>query len=98
MEGMIPIEEFNMIKNLINSKLVQLWKQRIEVLKENCNFQRKGKKMVAWKKMEKFFETQEEVTGFITGKVKGLCVYGRWIPTFMPSSQVDQRPLKKLIT
>ena len=32
--------------------------------------------MVAWKKMEKIFETQEEVTGFITGKVKRwLCMY-----------------------
>ena len=27
--------------------------------------------MKAWKKMEKNFETQKEVTAFITGKVKG---------------------------
>ena len=27
--------------------------------------------MKAWKKMEKVFETQEELTGIITGKVKG---------------------------
>ena len=27
--------------------------------------------MKAWKKMEKVFETQEEMTGYITGKVKG---------------------------
>ena len=26
--------------------------------------------MKAWKKMEKVFETQEEMTGYITGKVK----------------------------
>ena len=26
--------------------------------------------MKAWKKMEKIFETQEEITGYITGKVK----------------------------
>ena len=27
--------------------------------------------MKAWKKMEKVFETQEEITAYITGKVKG---------------------------
>ena len=27
--------------------------------------------MKSWKKMEKVFETQEELTGYITGKVKG---------------------------
>ena len=53
--------------------------------------------MVAWKKMEKIFETQEEVTGFVTGKVKGgyVCTVDG-LPTFMPSSQIDVRPLKKV--
>ena len=27
--------------------------------------------MRAWKKMEKVFETQEELTGYLTGRVKG---------------------------
>ena len=47
--------------------------------------------------MEKTFETQEEMTGFITGKVKGgfiTTVDG--LPCFMPSSQIDVRPLKKI--
>ena len=45
----------------------------------------------------KIFETQEEVTGFITGKVKGgyVCTVDG-LPTFMPSSQIDVRPLKKV--
>ena len=53
--------------------------------------------MAAWKKMEKIFETQEEVTGFVTGKVKGgyVCTVDG-LPTFMPSSQIDVRPLKKV--
>jgi small subunit ribosomal protein S1 len=47
--------------------------------------------------MEKIFESQEEVTGFITGKVKGgyVCTVDG-LPTFMPSSQIDVRPLKKV--
>ena len=53
--------------------------------------------MVAWKKMEKIFETQEEVTGFVTGKLKGvLSALFDGLPTFMPSSQIDVRPLKKV--
>ena len=47
--------------------------------------------------MEKVFETQEELTGYITGKVKGgfiATVDG--LPCFMPSSQIDVRPLKRI--
>ena len=46
--------------------------------------------------MEKVFETQEELTGYITGKVKGGYVCNvDGLPTFMPSSQIDIRPLKR---
>ena len=46
--------------------------------------------------MEKYFETQEELTGYLTGKVKGgyICTVDS-LPTFMPASQIDIRPLKK---
>ena len=42
------------------------------------------------------FETKEEITAYITGKVKGgfiATVDG--LPCFMPSSQIDVRQLKK---
>ena len=53
--------------------------------------------MKAWKKMEKVFETQEEMTGYITGKVKGGFIANvEGLPCFMPSSQIDVRPLKKI--
>ena len=47
--------------------------------------------------MEKVFETQEELTGYITGKVKGgfICTVDS-LACFMPSSQIDVRPLKKI--
>ena len=46
--------------------------------------------------MEKVFETKEELVGFITGRVKGgfICSVDG-LPTFMPASQIDIRPLKK---
>ena len=48
--------------------------------------------------MEKNFETQEEITAFVTGKVKGGYIANvEGLACFMPSSQIDVRPLKKLI-
>ena len=44
----------------------------------------------------KVFESQEELTGYITGKVKGGFITSVEVPCFMPSSQIDVRPLKKL--
>ena len=53
--------------------------------------------MKAWKKLEKVFETQEEMTGYITGKVKGgFITTVEGLPCFMPSSQIDVRPLKRI--
>ena len=42
-------------------------------------------------------ESQEELTGYITGKVKGGWITNvEGLPCFMPSSQIDVRPLKKV--
>jgi len=101
MEGMIPIEEFKHDKELEKLKVgssIEVYLERIESFKGEIVISReKAKRMVAWKKMEKIFESQEEVTGFITGKVKGgyVCTVDG-LPTFMPSSQIDVRPLKKV--
>ena len=41
--------------------------------------------------MEKVFETQEEMTGYITEKVKGgFIATVEGLPCFMPSSQIDK--------
>ena len=101
MEGMIPIEEFKHDKEFDKLKVgsaVEVYLERIESFKGEIVISRdKAKRMVAWKRMEKIFESQEEVTGFITGKVKGgyVCTVDG-LPTFMPSSQIDVRPLKKV--
>ena len=101
MEGMIPVEEFKNDKELEKLKIgsqVDVYLERIESFKGEIVISRdKARKMKAWKKMEKVFESQEEITGFITGKVKGgfiATVDG--LPCFMPSSQIDIRPLKKI--
>ena len=101
MEGMIPIEEFKNDDELSKLKVgstIDVYLERIESFKGEIIISRdKARKMKAWKKMEKVFETQEELTGYITGKVKGgfiATVDG--LPCFMPSSQIDVRPLKKV--
>ncbi|MFL2890037.1 MAG: S1 RNA-binding domain-containing protein [Pelagibacteraceae bacterium] len=100
-EGMIPIEEFKNDDELSKIKvgsIIDVYLERIESARGEIIVSRdKARRMNAWKKMEKVFETQEELTGFITGRVKGgfICVC-EGLPTFMPASQIDIRPLKKI--
>ena len=101
MEGMIPIEEFKNDDELSKLKVgsqIDVYLERIESFKGEIIISRdKARKMKAWKKMEKVFETQEEMTGYITGKIKGgFIATVEGLPCFMPSSQIDVRPLKKV--
>ena len=101
MEGMIPIEEFKNDDELSKLKVgsaIDVYLERIESFKGEIVISRdKARKMKAWKKMEKVFETQEELTGYITGKGKGgFIATVEGLPCFMPSSQIDVRPLKKI--
>ncbi len=101
MEGMIPLEEFKNDDELAKLKVgsqIDVYLERIESFKGEIIISRdKARKMKAWKKMEKVFETQEEMTGYITGKVKGgFIATVEGLPCFMPSSQIDVRPLKRV--
>ncbi len=101
MEGMIPIEEFkndSEFENLKKGSKIDVYLERIESFKGEIVISRdKARKMRAWKKMEKIFETQEEITGYITGKVKGGFIANvDGLPCFMPSSQIDVKPLKRI--
>ncbi len=101
MEGMIPVEEFKNDDEISKLKVgseIDVFLERIESFKGEIVISReKARKMKAWKKLEKVFETQEEMTGYITGKVKGGFVATvEGLPCFMPSSQIDVRPLKKI--
>ena len=101
MEGMIPIEEFKNDDELSKLKVgsaIDVYLERIESFKGEIVISRdKARKMKAWKKMEKVFDSKEELTGYITGKVKGgfICTVES-LPCFMPSSQLDQKPLRRM--
>ena len=101
MEGMIPVEEFKNDDELSKIKVgsqIDVYLERIESFKGEIIISRdKARKMKAWNRLKSTFESQEEMTGYITGKVKGgfiTTVDG--LPCFMPSSQIDVRPLKKI--
>ena len=101
MEGMIPVEEFKnddeLSKLEIGSK-IEVYLERIESFKGEIIISReKARRMNAWQRMEKVFATGEEITAYITGRVKGgFIATCDGLPTFMPASQVDIRPLKKV--
>ena len=68
--------------------------RREKQLSADANSRRRGEDL---RKIEKVFETQEELTAYITGKVKGgFIATVENLPCFMPSSQIDVRPLKKI--
>ena len=101
MEGMIPIEEFKNEDEISKIKIgssVDVYLEKIESFKGELIISRdKARKIKAWKKLEKVFESQEEMTGYITGKVKGgFITVVEGLPCFMPSSQIDVKPLRKV--
>ena len=101
MEGMIPVEEFKDNDELSNIKVgskIEVFLERIESFKGEIIISRdKARKIKAWKKMEKVFESQEEMTGYIVGKVKGGFITNvEGLPCFMPLSQIDVKPLKRI--
>ena len=100
MEGMIPVEEFKNDDELSKLKVgskIEVYLERIESFRGEIIISReKARRMNAWNKMEKVFETGEEITAYITGRVKGgFIATCDGLPTFMPASQIDIRPLKK---
>ena len=100
MEGMIPVEEFkndNELSKLEVGSKIEVYLERIESFKGEIVISReKARRMNAWNRMEKVFETGEEITAYITGRVKGgFIATCDGLPTFMPASQIDVRPLKK---
>ena len=100
MESMIPIDEFKNDDELSKLKVgstIEVFLERVENFKGEVVISRdKARKMKAWKKMEKVFESKEELTGYITGKVKGgfICTVES-LPCFMPSSRSTRNLLEE---
>ena len=101
-EGAIPLEEFKMTKEIDGLKIgstIEVFLDRLESYKNEIIISReKAKRVGSWKKMEKAFETQKEVEGIITNKVKGgFIVNIDSCLCFLPGSQVDTKPIKNMV-
>jgi len=98
-EGVIPEEQF---KNLSGELEVAIGDDVDVVLEavedgfgETRLSREKAKRAKAWKSLESSFETEEIITGIITGKVKGgFTVELGDIRAFLPGSLVDVRPVR----
>ena len=98
-EGIIPIEEFKISKELESLKIgakIEVYLERIETYKGEILVSReRARRMGSWKKMEKAFQSQEEVEGIITSRVKGgMVVNVDSCLCFLPGSQIDTKPLR----
>ena len=97
--GAIPIEEFKLTKEIdkieIGSKIDVLLEKIENKNGEVVVSREKARRAKSWKKMEKAFETKQEVKGVIISRCKGgFVVDVDSCLCFLPGSQVDLRPLK----
>ena len=98
-EGVIPVEQFKDEKGAITVAVGDEVKVSLESLEDGYGTtllsREKAKRAEAWGVLEKAFEANETVTGYITGKVRGgLTVDVNGISAFLPGSLVDVRPIR----
>ncbi len=103
MEGMIPVDEFKNDDELSKLKVgstIDVYLERIESFKGEIVISRdKARRLGAWNRVVKAFENQEEITGEVRTRIKGGYIFYAFdgsLPCFLPSSQLDTRPLKKV--
>ncbi len=100
-EGRIPIREFFSPGEEQNIKPGDKFDVLLEKLEnkegEAMLSREKARKEESWVNLEKCLQTKEQVTGVITGRVKGgFTVDINGAVAFLPGSQVDLRPINDI--
>ena len=98
-EGVIPIEQFRMSDGEVDVHVGDVIEVALDAVEDGFGETRlsheKARRARAWSALEEAFETDENVTGIITGKVKGgFTVELGDIRAFLPGSLVDMRPVR----
>ena len=98
-ESFIPVEEFKNDLGELEVSPGDFVSVAIESLENGFGdtllSRDKAKRLASWMALEKALDTGEQITGTITGKVKGgLTVMTNGIRAFLPGSLVDTRPVK----
>jgi len=97
--GAIPLEEFKLTKEIDKIKVgskIDVLLEKIENKNGEIVISReKARRHKSWTRMEKAFESKEEVTGIIISRCKGgFIVNVDSCLCFLPASQLDLRPIK----
>jgi len=99
--GAIPVAEFNLTKSLdkitVGSKIEVLLEKIENKHGEVVVSHEKATRAKSWKKIEAKFSNKEEIQAMIIQKCKGgfICDYNS-VLCFLPSSQLDLRPLRDI--
>ncbi len=98
-ESFIPLEEFYNDQGELEVNVGDYITVAIDSIENGYGETRlsrdRAKRLAAWLNLEKALETNELVTGTVTGKVKGgLTVMTNGIRAFLPGSLIDTRPIK----
>jgi small subunit ribosomal protein S1 len=98
-EGIVPIEQFRNEAGEIEVALGDQVKVALDSLEngfgETVLSREKAKRAMVWDELEEAMQAQQNVTGRISGKVKGgFTVDIRDVRAFLPGSLVDVRPVR----
>ncbi|WP_432696344.1 30S ribosomal protein S1 [Marinobacterium sp. YM272] len=98
-EGVIPLDQFRNEDGEVTLQVGDEVRVALEALEDGFGStqlsREKAKRAEAWAVLEQAYESEETVTGHITGKVRGgLTVDVNGINAFLPGSLVDIRPLR----
>ena len=98
-EGVIPVEQFMDETGAVSVNVGEVVEVALDSVEDGFGETRlsreKAKRARSWAVLEKAQETEEIVTGSITGKVKGgFTVEINDIRAFLPGSLVDVRPVR----
>ena len=100
-EGRVPLREFSSPGEEIDIKPGDKFDVLLEKLEnkdgEALLSREKARKEESWINLEKCLESKEQITGVITGRVKGgFTVDINGAVAFLPGSQVDLKPVKDI--
>ena len=97
-EGRIAVSEFQLIRGQELPKvgdIVDVYVERVEGRRGTVLSREKAIREESWIKLEKIFESNENIIGTIFGRVKGgFTVDIDGVVAFLPGSQADIRPIK----
>ena len=100
-EGRIPLKEFHSPGEEHSVEIGQKYDVYLEKLEnkegEALLSRERARKEESWSNLEKLQDTKQQVTGVITGRVKGgYAVDIEGALAFLPGSQVDLKPIKDI--